>query len=225
MASVSSALPRIFHWVFLLLAVFSALFTLAVGIVILVNPHLPPGTHFGPATFDFLGQPGTAAFRAAGGDFSFAATAFRGTVTVTLDRAAGLFELLKRYGLPVLLLKGAFYAALFELLRRLFRNVERGETFSRDTIVLVQGVGGLLIVFSFVFSFATDAFVHAVYAYLAQHAQVAVSGAPIRLPAAHGGVHFGVSLDSLFFSGLLVLALSEVFRQGLALRKENELTI
>jgi Protein of unknown function (DUF2975) len=29
----------------------------------------------------------------------------------------------------------------------------------------------------------------------------------------------------LFFSGLLVLALSEVFRQGLALKTENDLTV
>ena len=37
-----------------------------------------------------------------------------------------------------------------------------------------------------------------------------------------GGFLFG---SPLFFSGLLVLALSEVFRQGLALKDENALTI
>jgi len=43
-----------------------------------------------------------------------------------------------------------------------------------------------------------------------------MSGVPF--PHSQGG-------SPIFFSGLLVLALSEVFRQGLALKSEHDLTV
>ena len=49
---------------------------------------------------------------------------------------------MKHYGLPLWLLHVMFLAALFELLRRLFRNVGRGDSFSPGTIRLVQAVAG-----------------------------------------------------------------------------------
>lgn len=228
MTSVS-LLPRIFRWVFLVLAALFAVAALVIGIMILVNPHMPPGAHLGPASVDLAGQSGTVALRAAGADSDFLATAFGGNLTLAVEKANGLVELLKHYGLPVILLNLVFLALLFELLRRLFRNVGRGESFSRDTIRLVQAVAGLLIVFSFISSFAEGLFSYELFVYLARHAVITVSGTPVHFPAPHyemlprkSGFPFG---SPLFFSGLLVLALSEVFRQGLALRNENELTI
>jgi hypothetical protein len=165
----------------------------------------------------------------AGGDFDFTVSAFRGTVTLFVSRAGGLIELVKHYGLPMVLVDAIFFAVLFELLRRLFRNVGRGESFSTHTVRLVQLIGGMLIVLSFVSSFAEGLFVHAVWSYFAHHALITVSGSQIHLPAGYyvmlprgHGFPFG---SPLFFSGLLVLALSEVFRQGLALKNENALTI
>jgi hypothetical protein len=94
---------------------------------------------------------------------------------------------------------------------------------------LVQIVGFTLIVYSLVSAMAENWFMHAAYAYLAQHATVTISGTPLHLPAARGmdfphinGFPFG---SPVFFSGLLVLALSEVFRQGLALKSEHDLTV
>jgi hypothetical protein len=107
--------------------------------------------------------------------------------------------------------------------------VGRGESFTRGTIRLVQGVGGLLILFSFVLSFGEGLFFYNLFTYLAQHAVITISGTPVHFPAPHreiflraDGFPFG---SPMFFSGLLVLALSEVFRQGLALKDENALTI
>jgi hypothetical protein len=201
----------------------------AICVLMAINPHLPAGTHFGPLDVDFLGQPGSVALRPMAGDFDFHATAFRGTMTLFVGKAGGLIEVIKRFGLPLVLVEMIFFAALFELLRRLFRNVGRGDSFSQDTIRLVQSVGGLLIAYSFVSSFTESLFSHAVFSYFAHHAVITISGTPLHLPPprytmlprAHG-FPFG---SPLFFSGLLVLALSEVFRQGLALKKENELTI
>jgi len=229
MASVSSALPTLFRWAFAVLTVLFGLAALAICIALIVNPHLPPGTQFGPITLDLGGQPGTLALRPVGADSNLVATLFRGTITLAINQAGGLIEVIKHYGLPLVLLETLFLMALFELLRRLFRNVSRGESFSPATIRLVQFVGGLLIVFSIVLAFAENVFANAAFAYLASHAVITVSGTAVHLP--QPGFHLfphphGIPFGSpLFFSGLLVLALSEVFRQGLALKKDSELTI
>jgi hypothetical protein len=223
-----SVLPKIFRWVFTVFALLAVLGGLAICLVMVIDPKLPADTHFGPLNVDLLGQPGTVALRPTNGDADFTVTALRGSVTVFVERAGGLIELLKRYGLPLILIKMIFLAVLFDLLRRLFRNVGRGESFTRQNVNLVQIVGVSLLVFSLVSAFAEDWFVHALYAYVAQHSVVTISGTALHLPPAHGmrlpggGFPFGTPI---FFSGLLVLALSEVFRQGLALKNENDLTV
>jgi hypothetical protein len=235
MASVTGTLPTIFRWVFTVLAALCAFAAFVVCVAILINPHLPAGTTIGPAEGDFMGQPSSIDFHPAGGDFNLTATAFRGTISLFVRQAGGLIEVIKHYGLPVILIQMVFLTALFELLRRLFRNVGRGESFNQGTVRLVQILGGTLIVFSFVLSAVEGLFAMAVFTYFSQHAVITISGAPIHWPAGamswhrHGlymprgdGFPFG---SPMFFSGLLVLALSEVFRQGVALKKENELTI
>jgi len=224
-----SVLPKLFRWVFTVFAVLAALGTVVIFVAMVIDPRLPPGTHFGPMTVDMMGQPGTVALRAAGGDSDFTVTALHGSLTLFVEKAGGLLEVVKHYGLPVILINTLFLAVLFEFLRRLFRNVGRGESFSRQSVYLVQFVGVSLIVYSLVSAFAESWFFHATFAYLAQHAVVTVSGTSLHLPAPHGtwvprgnGFPFG---SPVFFSGLLVLALSEVFRQGLALKNENDLTV
>jgi hypothetical protein len=224
-----SVLPRIFHWVFLALALIFAFAATVVGLVMLVSPHIPRGAHLGPEQIHLAGQPGMVVLRAIGDDSNFLVTAFSGNVSLSVEKAGGLVALLEHYGLPVIFLNMIFLASLFELLRRLFRNVGRGESFTRDTIRLVQGVGGLLILFSFVLSFAEGLFFYNLFAYLTHHAVITISGTSVHFPAPgyemfpkDNGLPFG---SPLFFSGILVLALSEVFRQGLALKDEQALTI
>ena len=114
MAQVSM-LPKIFRWVFTVLVVLASLGALAILVIILVNPHLPPGVHFGPVTTDLGGQPVTVLLRPANGDFDFQATAFRGTITFFVGKAGGLLETMKRYGMPLMFLRALFLIALFEL--------------------------------------------------------------------------------------------------------------
>jgi len=226
MASVSALLPRLFRWVFTVLAGLAVLCAVGILIALLVDPKLPVGTHFGPLSGTWMGQPGTAVLRAVGNDSDFTATVLGGKLTLFVERAGGLVEVLKHYGLPVMLINAIFLATLFELLRRLFRNVGRGESFTQQSVTLVQLVGASLIVFSFVSAFAENLFVHAAYSYLAQHAVVTLSGTSLRLPAGHGfELHVGHGGSPIFFSGLLVLALAEVFRQGLVLKNEHDLTV
>jgi hypothetical protein len=224
-----SILPKIFRWLFTALAVIAVLGAVGVCVAMAVNPKLPAGTHFGPLTVDLLGQPGTVALRAVNGDSDFTLTTLRGGLTVFIARAGGLIELAKLYGLPLVLINLIFFAALFDLLRRLFRNVGRGESFTRQNVFLVQIVGASLIVFSLVSAFVERWFVNVMLNYVAQNAVITISGTSLHLPAAHGvalvSLHNFPFGSPVFFSGLLVLALSEVFRQGLTLKNENDLTV
>jgi hypothetical protein len=228
MASVSSALPKLFRWIFTVLAVFAVLGAVAICVAILINPKLPAGAHFGPIAIDVLGEPGTAGLQPVGGDSDFTVTALRGNVVLSVEKAGGLFEVVKHWGLPLTLLNMIFFAGLFDLLRRLFRNVGRGDSFTLQSVRLVQILGGWLILFSFVSAFAEHWFSEAAFAYLAQHTTLTISGTALHLPPPHNRIlpHVGFPFGSpVFFSGLLVLALSEVFRQGLALKNENDLTV
>lgn len=220
----TSWLPRVLRWIFTICAVFTALGAVIIGIVLLIDPSLPPGTHFGPTNVDIMGEPGTFVMQS---NSDVTLTTLRGTVILSVQGAGGFIEVLKHYGLPLILIKAIFLTVLFDLLRRLFRNVGRGESFTPQSIRLVQAVGLSLIVFSIAMAFAGDWFLHAVYAYLAQHATATISGTTIHLPASH---EITISSEDAiggptFFSGLLVLALSEVFRQGLVLKRENDLTV
>lgn len=223
-----SILPKLFRRFFTVLVVLAALGAVGILVALLIDPKLPPGTHFGPHAIEFAGQPGSVELRPVDVDSDFTATALSGRVKLFVAKAGGLIEVIKHHGLPVLLLNAIFFATLFELLRRLFRNVGRGESFTIQSVRLVQLVGSTLIVFSLVSAMAENWFAHAAYAYLAEHATVTISGTALHLPAAgrieiHGnGFPFG---SPVFFSGLLVLALSEVFRQGLVIKSEHDLTV
>lgn len=227
---MSPILPKLFRSVFAVLAFLSALCAVGLVVTILVDPTLPAGSRIGPYQADWLGQPATLVLQpAAGGqgEHALSVTAFNGGVSMNVDDASGAIEKLKSYGLPVLLIHAVFFAALFELLRRLFRNVGRGQSFTAQSVRLVQIVGGALIVFALISAVGESWFAYGMWSYLTEHMQIAVSGASVQLPPA-------VDLPLLgrfpfhspaFYCGVLVLALAEVFRQGLALQRESDLTV
>jgi len=225
----ASFLPMAFRWVFTVLVVLCGIAAVAVVLVMLVDPSLPADAQFGQKG-ELLGQPAEFALQPATAgsvEPAFSAKAFNGSVTLRVEKAGGMIQLLKRYGLPLILIKTLFLTALFELLRRLFRNVERGDSFTPQSVRLVQIVGFLLIGFSLLAGLAESWFAWAAYDYFSQHTQIAVSGTAVRLPAAGSHPWFDASVfgHPVFFSGLLVLALAEVFRQGLSLKRDSELTI
>ncbi|MGH8130876.1 MAG: DUF2975 domain-containing protein [Steroidobacteraceae bacterium] len=228
---MSLFLPKLFRWTFTVLAVLTALAAVGLIAAILIDPELPPGTRFGPFSADFMGQPASIALHpdAGGqGELVLDLRAFHGNVAVTVDRPAGAIELFKSYGLPVLLIYAVFFTALFELLRRLFRNVGHGHSFTPQSVRLVQIVGGSLIVFSLLSAIGESWFAYAMYGYLVEHTQFVISGTPVHLPPAECPPWLGYESplgSPEFLAGLLVLALAEVFRQGLALQRDNDLTV
>ena len=224
-------LPRLFHVSFAVLAVLASIAAAFIVVVMMVDPELPPDTRLGPSRGEFLGQPASIALQPATGgpgDSVLELRAFDGNVAATVDRPAGVIERLKTFGLPVLLIHALFLAALFELLRRLFRNVGRGESFTPQSVRLVQIIGVSLMVFAFVSAIGKSWFGYEMYAVLADNTRVAVSGTPVQLPPAVAPPWLGARFplwDAAFLTGLLVLALAEVFRQGLALQRDSDLTV
>ncbi|MEX0733522.1 MAG: DUF2975 domain-containing protein [Steroidobacteraceae bacterium] len=224
-------LPKLFRYAFAVLAVLAALAAVCITAAMLIDPELPRDARFGPRDGEFLGQPASFALQpdtSGQGEPALYLRAFNGNVTMTVDQPAGAVEVFKSYGLPVLLIYAVFFAALFELLRRLFRNVGHGDSFTPPSVRLVQIVGGSLIVFSLVSAIGESWFAYAMYGHLVEHTQIAISGTPVQLPPADRPPWLGYESpfgSPEFFAGLLVLALAEVFRQGLALQRDNDLTV
>ena len=54
---MSSFLPKAFRWIFTVLAILTAIAAVAIVLVIVIDPALPPDAHFGPVHGDVLGQP------------------------------------------------------------------------------------------------------------------------------------------------------------------------
>ena len=115
---------------------------------------------------------------------------------------------------------------LCSALRSVCANIEQQEIFSDTNLRLVRNVGVLLIAFSGV-SLLVQLFTsHVMDGYLAQHVSASgletAAGSPLHfqlLPEAR------LPIEPGFVMGLVVLLLSQAFRQGLALKAENDLTV
>jgi uncharacterized membrane protein YphA (DoxX/SURF4 family) len=223
-------LPMAFRWLFTVLEVLGGI-CIVVGLMglLLIHPHWKPGAHVDLG--NVLGQHAEFTLQPppdGRGEPVVAVNAFNGSVVATVTKPAGLIAVIEQYGIPI----GLFYAlsltVLFDLMRRLFRNVGHGESFTPQSVGLVQIIGGVLIALAIVSAIGENLFAHALYGYLVQHTDIAVSGTPLRLPQPTQAVRFDHWLPlgrTTFWCGLLVLALAEVFRQGLALQRDADLTV
>jgi hypothetical protein len=216
-------LSKVLKWAFGAFAILMMVVAVVIAVVMVVDPQLPHDAMAGPVNVQVFGQPGTFVLQ----NSQFAAALAKGGVQIRVDDAHGLVEVVKHTGLPVALLTVLYFMLLFGLMRRLFANVGRGESFTHQSVRLVQLIGFSLLVYSVVSALAEGWFEYSVVNFLSHHATFEVSGAAFRLPQSeHLNFQFGGSGGSpYFFTGLLVLALSEVFRQGLALKNDADLTI
>jgi len=143
----------------------------------------------------------------------------RGSILLLVDnKDPALVSAIYATLVPVGIVGTLFYILLFRLLRDLCGRIERGEVFSEKNLRSVRNVGLLLIISSVVSS--ALAFWCSLWlgSYLNRNATVTGIDATIDFSM--------LNLDFKWLvTGLLVLLIAEAFRQGLLLKKENELTV
>lgn len=125
-----------------------------------------------------------------------------------------------------------FFFVLFAQLKRLFRDIEQGVAFSSQSVRCVRQIGLLVLAFALIHP-AIDAGAGAAAAEMAnQH--LALDGSELKFAPARKPALFGITFGQFYryeshgaelIAGVLVLALSEAFRQGIALKEETALTI
>jgi hypothetical protein len=122
--------------------------------------------------------------------------------------------------------------AIAHLLWRLCQAVERGEVFSLGNYRLVRWLGAALVARPIIALVAETWQRASVARYVEDHVWfegvrpiVTSTGLGWWERAVENTAHFGDFDFSLFVTGLLVLALAEVFRRGLTLKQENDLTV
>lgn len=146
----------------------------------------------------------------------------RGNLLVDLSsKDPELVSALRWTVLPALAVFIVFAWVLFSSLRQVCANIEKGEIFSERNLRLVRGIGMALIAYSLAGGAVRLWGAHVMGDYFGQH---------VMLVGIAGTAHFGISPELFsapggLVTGLLVLVVSEAFRQGLALKTENELTV
>ena len=232
--NTTSALPRFFKAVF---AIFECLTLLVIGLLLFFICYFP--TNLRGATFDmgpvqFVPTAGPAELNlknAAVGPLEV--KGLEGKIVLqNRDLPNGLDPTIKWPLVLVIAAHGIFVFILFDLLRRLFRNVQRGDSFSDPNIRLVQIVGVAIIAYTLASSALASFYEYRLLKYLGPSATVLNTEmllTPAQSPKAAvraSSSQFQLSLDFKgILTGLLVLALGEVFRQGRRLQDENRLTI
>jgi hypothetical protein len=122
--------------------------------------------------------------------------------------------------LPRALLTFALSWLLFGLLRKTCARVEHGEIFSEANLRSIRNLGLLLVSWSLADGALELWSNHWIGAYLVGHA--AITGLDATMTTESRSIF---DLFDTLVTGLLVLLLAEAFRQGLALKKENDLTV
>lgn len=232
MKTHKARLPKFFRRLFALLEVLSVTIGCLVCFLLLLLPRLPNHTDVSLSLGEIGLLPNSGAFTAV----------TTNSQTITINNLKGALSIknspgdlgafARRAVLPLMLLYTAFMTALFDFLRRLFRCVELGESFTERSVRLVQKLGLTIIAYALLSMAAKVWHDHAIVNYLSRHAAVQGLNLTFTAPAPSGDAaavnlgHFAFqfNFDGVLI-GLLVLALGEVFRQGLALQKESDLTI
>lgn len=159
---------------------------------------------------------------------ALAMTSLRGTLRAQMGGSdEGLVAALHKTVMPAMFVVVVFSYMLATSLRNLCANIEAGEVFTKDNLRLIRGIGSTLVWYSLaniVIGFWSSAVMGN---YLRENA---ILKAGLSYSKFAGSVQFDLPQHLLSNSGgllvgCLVLMLTEAFRQGLALKIENDLTI
>jgi hypothetical protein len=227
-----SQLPKYFRRLFALLEILAMVGAAIVCALILGLPRISDHAKLG---FVVGLVPESGALTVQVGDSkaeSISINNLQGTLLVnSLGDGNGLLALTRWYTLPLVIAYAAYIAVLFDLLRRLFRNVERGESFTERSVHLVHKIGMTIILFTLLSAMAAWWHNRSIITYLQQHGTIEGVKMTFKAPSANSIIvlrsdEFDIPISwGGILTGLLILSLGEVFRQGLALKQDNELTI
>jgi hypothetical protein len=231
MKATKPILPRILKITF---AVLESLTVLIVGVILALLWLLPPqakNASYDLGEVQFVPSVGPATLVREGGE-ELKIKNLHGTVMISDAQFPDGLGSIKWAMVPLILVNGGFFFVLCDLLRRLFRNVQGSESFSGVSIRLVRRVGLTILVFTLLSAVTQSYFGYRVLRYLGPSGTLMgqevlltpaeSENAAVRMSSA--GFQFSLNFSSLL-GGLVVLALSEVFRQGRQLQEENQLTI
>jgi hypothetical protein len=138
--------------------------------------------------------------------------------TLAFQSKPGTNQVLDSLELPFvlsLLCTGGLSVIILNLLRRMFQSVGRGEAFSVGNIRKLRWIGVSFLVSCFLKTLATAWLLHRMTAFAVQ----SLGADKVVLGSATDGDWSGLAV------GLVVLALAEIFRQGLLLKEEALLTV
>lgn len=158
---------------------------------------------------------------------SLGLSSLRGTLQANLaSEDERLVSVLRQTIIPSMVVVITFCWFLFTALRNLCSNIESGEVFSGKNLRLVRGIGVTLIAYSLA-SFAVGLWGTVVMnQYLSAHVvMTGLSAMPVPTVVRFIPSETIFSVPGSMIIGLLVLVISEAFRQGLVLKNENDLTV
>jgi len=151
------------------------------------------------------------------------------------------------YTAPVIFIYWGGLFVVSELLRRLFKNVHDGNSFTEGNVRIFHKLGVTIIVFSILSSLGLSLIKFTSAKFLEEN--VDASGVEISYDVNDYTPGFGVYVEDVLvrftvselkiyggkfgldiplfwiLAGLLLIGIGEAFRQGLLLKKENELTV
>jgi hypothetical protein len=146
---------------------------------------------------------------------------FVGTMYVLLNPEYSK-DFLKAMGVPrgvSMLTSGVLFWAIADLFRRMFRSVERRDVFTATNVRHIRWIGCLLILGGVLMKLMLSWQATAEVAFA--RSNLATEGISY-FPAFSADV--GHCIHSII-TGLIVLALAEVFNQGILLKQDNDLTV
>ena len=127
--------------------------------------------------------------------------------------------------IPMVLVSSLFAWMFLGYLRRVCSNLERGEIFTGANFQSVRALAITMIAYGGIGLLVQLWAQQLINGYLIAHAKIATATAGSGTFCLHYAGETYIDLLTVILAGLLVLLMSEAFRQGVQLKAENDLTV
>jgi hypothetical protein len=147
-----------------------------------------------------------------------------------MSKDPALVSVLRWALIPSIVVLAVFSWLLFTSLLRVCANIERREAFTEGNLRQVRNIGMILLAYNLTGLVAQFWSAHVMDGYLTHHVTLSGIKTALQFPSGLGALHYNLTgghfpAEGGFITGLVVLLVAEAFRQGLALKTENDLTV